>query len=100
MSYKKFIAENPFPAETESATKGVNLGGTSGTYGACSIEDFLPRTSDLNLTHDDAEGFLDYVTRFTPANFWYKDRNVAVWLYEETYDNWHCLLYTSPSPRD
>lgn len=88
MSYKKFIAENPFPAETESATKGVNLGGTSGTYGACSIEDFLPRTSDLNLTHDDAEGFLDYVTRFTPANFWYKDRNVAVWLYEETYDNW------------
>ena len=91
MSYKKIIAENPFVAETEATAKGGNLGGTSGTYGACSIEDFLPGVSDLRLTHEDAEGFLEYPTRFTPANFWRKDRSVSVWLYEETYDNWQNL---------
>lgn len=89
MSYKKFIAENPFPAETESATKGgPYLWGSSGWCGACSIEDFLPGMRDLRLTHEDARGFLKYVTQFAAANFWYGDREVAAWMYEEPHDNW------------
>lgn len=90
MSYKKLKNENPL-AGTEKKSLSVNLGGTSGTYGACSIEDFLPGISDLRLTHEDAEGFLNYPTSFTSANFWRKDGDVSVWMYEEDFDNWQNL---------
>ncbi|SUB78326.1 DUF6345 domain-containing protein [Porphyromonas macacae] len=88
MSYKKIIDQNPFAPKEEAGVTGVNLGGTSGWYGACSIEDFLGNINDLRSTHEDVEDFLNYPTQFTPANFWYKDRGVGVWLYEEEYDNW------------
>ena len=77
MNYKKLKIENPLVGSEKELLR-VNLGGKSGIYGACSIEDFLPGISDLSLTHEDAEGFLGYPTSFTPANFWRKDGGVSV----------------------
>jgi hypothetical protein len=56
-------------------------------YGAASIEKFFS-AGGLSYTHEDAKGWLDYVTKFKPSNFWYKDGGVGVWLYYEQYDNW------------
>ncbi len=88
MSYRKLKLENPFIDEKEQLrTRRVHVGGSAGVYGACSIEDF-PHSGNLGLTHEDAEGFLDYPTQFTSANFWRKDSGVRCWLYEEPYDDW------------
>lgn len=88
MNYKKLELENPF---AEGTALKVKLGGTSGYYGACSIENYSGISSNLRRTHEDAEGFLDYPTRFKPANFWRKDGDVKVWKYEEQFDNWQNL---------
>jgi hypothetical protein len=56
-------------------------------YGMCSVEDF-PSATDLGFTHDDVQGFHDYVAQFTPPNFWFKDVNVQSWAYDKAYDNW------------
>jgi hypothetical protein len=56
-------------------------------YGVCSIETFCDQGA-LSLTHDDAQGFYDYVKKFTAPNFWYKDSGVKPWIYYEQYDNW------------
>lgn len=65
----------------------VVVNGSQDYYGACSIEKFSS-ASGLSLTHEDAEGWLDYPTQFRPANFWFKDEAVKVWAYEEAFDNW------------
>ena len=65
-----------------------SVGGSDDWYGACSIETFAGGVGSLAYTHEDAEGFLDYPTRFRNANFWYKDGNVRPWLYGEAFDNW------------
>lgn len=92
---KKTIIENVNPL-TAMAAKGENakdagikavINGSADSYGACSIEIFSSASS-LGLTHEDAQGWLDYVTQFTPGNFWYTDAGVQVWLYEETHDNY------------
>lgn len=89
---KKTIIDNKNPL-TATAPKSDDVGvkaiisGSAGSYGACSIEIFSSASS-LGLTHEDAQGWLDYVTQFTPGNFWYQDSGVQVWLYEETYDNY------------
>lgn len=88
MNYKKLVEENPFAA---SKKLSVKVGGNDCYYGASSIEDFLGSISDLRYTHEDAEGFLDYPTKFNSANFWRKDSGVQVWMYEEPYDNWQNL---------
>jgi hypothetical protein len=56
-------------------------------YGAFSMEKFAS-AGDLSYTHDDAQGWLNYVQQFQAANFWYKDAGVAPWAYYEQYDNW------------
>lgn len=65
-----------------------SIGGSDDWYGACSLEKFAGGVGGLTYTHEDAEGFLDYPTKFRNANFWYKDGSVQPWLYGETYDNW------------
>jgi hypothetical protein len=73
----------------QAKAKGLKatISGSADMYGACSLEHFSS-AGGLSLTHEDAKGWLDYVTQFTPGNFWYKDAGVQVWKYEETYDNW------------
>ena len=75
------------PPESPIAQSRANISGSADMYGACSIETFAS-ASPLSLTHEDAAGWINYVTRFTPGNFWYGDGSVQVWMYEETYDNW------------
>jgi hypothetical protein len=78
---------NLIPPESPIAQTRATISGSADMYGACSIETFSS-ASPLGLTHEDAAGFMDYVTRWTPGNFWYGDGNVKVWMYEESYDNW------------
>jgi hypothetical protein len=71
-------------------------------WGAFSVEKFAA-SSGLTYTHEDAAGFLAYLTQFYPANFHYMDAGVAVWAYEEAYDAWQdqygmdacCAVYHS-----
>src|SRR5688572_9614067 len=86
---KKLIIEieSPIAKVKSTGRQKAVISGSSDVYGACSIERFSSASS-LGLTHEDAQGWIDYVTRFTPGNFWYKDSGVQVWLYEEQYDNW------------
>lgn len=90
MEYKKWILPDPFPKAKGDGKLKVSVNGSNDLYGACSIEDFPPNINDLDLTHDDVNGFLEYPTSFQgrSANFWFKDSGVKVWAYEEMYDNW------------
>jgi hypothetical protein len=79
----QLTAANPFsPADTRAGVRaGANM------YGTFSIERFCD-AGNLSATHEDALGWYNYVTRFTPANFRYVDAGVKIWAYYETYDNW------------
>ncbi|MGW8380843.1 DUF6345 domain-containing protein [Streptomyces sp. ODS28] len=66
---------------------GLTRDGTAGKWGAFSIETFASASS-LRYTHEDATGWLAYLVQFDDRNFWFADSGVAVWAYEETYDNW------------
>ncbi len=79
------VEENPMAGGMAAGMTGVR--GGANMYGAFSIETFCDQGA-LSYTHEDAKGWLDYVTKFTPANFWYKDAGVRVWAYYEDYDNW------------
>ncbi|MFD8493161.1 DUF6345 domain-containing protein [Amycolatopsis sp. NPDC059657] len=71
-------AANPLRATAAAA---------AGMYGFCSIETFAG-TSGLRYTHEDAQGFHDYVAQFTTPNFWFKDQNVTPWVWDKNYDNY------------
>lgn len=60
---------------------------TDGRWGAFSIETFA-NVNPLRFTHEDASGWLEYLTQFGDRNFWFADEGVKVWAYEETFDNW------------
>jgi hypothetical protein len=75
--------ESPF----EEAPRDATIGGSADYYGACSLETFCD-AGGLTYTHDDAAGWLDYVTQFVSANFWKGDGSVQPWIYYEDYDNW------------
>jgi hypothetical protein len=74
---------NPLAALSPGAVGAVS----TDYYGAFSVEKFAA-ASDLFYTHEDAQGWLNYVQQFQAANFWYKDAGVAPWAYYEQYDNW------------
>jgi len=77
--------ETPFEA-APAAKKGLKA--YSGDYcGAFSLEKFHSAGS-LRYTHEDAYGWLKYLQKFHPRNFWYGDGNVRIWAYYEQYDNW------------
>jgi len=77
--------ESPFES-APAAKKGVKA--YSGDYwGAFSLEKFHSASS-LRYTHEDAGGWLKYLEKFHPRNFWYGDKNVRIWAYYEQYDNW------------
>jgi hypothetical protein len=78
------FAENPLGQDSKDGLRGgANL------YGGCSIEVGCGCSfGTLRYTHEDAGGWLDYVKKFTPLNFWYQDCGVQPWLYYEPYDDW------------
>lgn len=100
VSSQTVAVENPMEGGMSPSVTGVR--GGANMYGAFSIETFCDQGA-LNYTHEDAEGWLRYVTQFTPANFWYKDCGVRAWAYYEDYDNWQatygmdavCAVYHS-----
>lgn len=75
---------DPAAEGTHEASRGT----AQDMYFFTSIEDFPPGIGDLGLTHDDAQGFYDYVRQFNTPNAWYRDGSVGQWIYEETYDNY------------
>jgi Family of unknown function (DUF6345) len=76
------------PADpTAKSTREAIRGTAQDMYFFTSIEDFPPDIGDLGLTHDDVQGFYDYVRQFNTPNAWYRDGSVGQWIYEETYDN-------------
>lgn len=88
ISFKVKNNESPFLEDSKENPKPTAvIGGSEDYYGAFSLEKFATANS-LSYTHEDAQGWLDYVTKFKPANFWYKDGNVGIWPFYETYDNW------------
>lgn len=83
-SHQASAAENPIE---DGITSGVRSG--ANLYGGCSIEVGCGCSfGALTYTHEDAQGWLDYVNQFTPINFWYKDCGVQPWIYYEPYDDW------------
>jgi len=77
-------SENPMEGGVAASVRGgANL------YGGCSIEVGCGCSfGTLTYTHEDAQGWLNYVNQFTPINFWYKDCGVKPWIYYEPYDDW------------
>ena len=82
---------NPFAPTRASRKGGVRANAINDSYGFCSIEDFPAGIGDLGATHEDAQGFYDYVRQFDTPNFWFRDGSVLSWIYGETYDNWQDL---------
>jgi hypothetical protein len=76
------LGTNPFGEEVEAAPRGGEH-----IFGALSIEQFVNQNA-LSLTHEDAEGWLNYLRRWHVPNFHFKDGGVQVWAYEEDYDNY------------
>ena len=80
------VAEaNPIaPSAVAEIRGGANM------YGACSIQKFAPSTGagDLSYTHQDAQGWINYVNQFTPRNFWFADAGVSTWEYLDPWDDW------------
>lgn len=73
---------NPMAPEA----RGVGVVSTD-ICGAFSVETFAAASS-LRYTHEDAKGWLDYLSKFHHCNFWYRDAGVGVWAYYEQFDNW------------
>ena len=76
--------DNPFSAPG-AAPNGAR--GGAHMYGANSIETFCS-AGPLSLTHEDADGWVDYVDNFQALNFRYRDGGVKIWQYYEQHDNW------------
>jgi hypothetical protein len=77
-------SDNPFEGPGVAA---ADVRGGANLYGAGSIETFCDQGS-LSLTHEDADGWANYVAQFAPLNFRYRDAGVKIWQYYEQYDNW------------
>lgn len=78
------IAGNPI---ADASTRGIR--GAANVFGACSIERGCGCSfGALTYTHEDAQGWLNYLGKFYSANFWFKDCDVKPWIYYEPYDNW------------
>lgn len=58
-------------------------------YGGSSVQVFADMNDWPNLehTHEDATGFLDYVARFHALNYRLKDADVAQWRFDPIFDN-------------
>src|SRR5512135_2112405 len=79
-------AESPF----EPRDKAIGLKAwPDHIFAACSVQHFDPSTGAGNLsqTHADAQGWVNYLSQFEPANFWFKDASVSTWEYLDPTDD-------------
>lgn len=84
--YSKVGAQNPFGADI---LHGASLDGPAYTCGAFSIEHFADSNlATLSHTHEDAQGWLNYLDQFFAENFWFEDSGVQIWEYLPAYDDW------------
>lgn len=76
-------AENPLAGGVTRVRGGAHV------HGECSIEVGCGCSfGNLSYTHEDAVGFMEYLEKFYPRNFWFADCGVKPWIYYEPYDNW------------
>jgi hypothetical protein len=82
-------ADTPLPkaARSRASAAGDVKWTSNDVYGAFSLEHFAD-VGGLSYTHEDAQGWINFLGGTGPANFWYQDANVQPWAYYETYDNW------------
>jgi len=73
---------NPIAPGVAAVRGGANM------YGANSIQKFATGDGNLSHTHEDADGWANYVARFTPLNFRFKDGSVSTWEYLDPWDDW------------
>lgn len=85
MKHTLFAPESPVAAK--NGAPELNISGSDDIYGACSLEHFNS-VSGLTYTHEDAQGFLNWLGKWYKGNFWFQDANVKVWEYEDSFDNW------------
>ena len=87
---EELMADNPLTdRQTGMAIARTDPRWTSDdVFGAFSIESFAGGVGGLTYTHEDAQGFIDFMGGTGPANFWFRDGSVQPWAYYETYDNW------------
>ncbi len=80
--------EDASPIAPEPGISAVK--GGANMYGACSIQTFAPSTGagGLSHTHEDARGWISYVSQFVPRNFWFADAGVSTWEYLDPWDDW------------
>lgn len=84
--YSKIGAQSPFAADV---LREAALDGPAYTCGAFSIEHFAdPNLATLSHTHEDAQGWLNYLDQFFAENFWFQDSSVQIWEYLPEYDDW------------
>ncbi|NAZ84775.1 DUF6345 domain-containing protein [Kineococcus indalonis] len=88
------VTEHPAPgAETLDSPVEVTAGQATAksraanVHGALSIETFCS-AGPLSHTHEDADGFSEWLGRWYPSNFRYRDGGVKIWAYTEPHDNW------------
>jgi hypothetical protein len=84
MNVIQTLDQAPFEAPPEAVRDG---GFSEDWWGAFSVQHFVDQ-AELHATHADATGWLDYLTKFHPRNFWFADGGVQRWAYIEDYDNW------------
>lgn len=77
-------SDNPFEIAGVTAR---DVRGGANMYGANSIETFC-NAGSLGLTHEDADGWANYVGKFAALNFRNRDAGVKIWQYYEQYDDW------------
>lgn len=73
---------NPIAPAVSGVRGGANM------YGANSIQVFATGDGGLSYTHADADGWANYVARFTPLNFRFRDAAVSTWEYLDPWDDW------------
>jgi Family of unknown function (DUF6345) len=82
LSYGNEEDANPIASAMSGVRGGANM------YGANSVQIFATGDATLSHTHEDADGWADYVSRFAPLNFRFKDASVSTWEYLDPWDDW------------
>jgi hypothetical protein len=80
-------AGSPFVARNELRTAGA---APADIFGACAIQKFDSSTGagDLSDTIADAQGWVNYLSQYEAANFWFADGAVSTWEYLDPTDDW------------